>query len=205
MKLSVLALYYRIFAAYKFRIIIIITAVVVVSWLLAMEILLGLGCRPVQGWWDATVAATATCVDKVAFTYSTNITNLLTDIWIFLMPIPIILGLQASRDKKIGLCFLFSVGLGTCAISAARLSVVFTVGTEDITCRVFLSSSLLFIPAVLTWLRGRGPIGNLVGVGALRWHLVCKLALGLQGDGSRYQPDSLNNEIISISDSDSRH
>ncbi|KAI6084839.1 hypothetical protein F4821DRAFT_165286 [Hypoxylon rubiginosum] len=132
-KLSVLALYYRIFAAYKFRIIIIITAVVVVSWLLAMEILLGLGCRPVQGWWDATVAATATCVDKVAFTYSTNITNLLTDIWIFLMPIPIILGLQASRDKKIGLCFLFSVGLGTCAISAARLSVVFTVGTEDIT------------------------------------------------------------------------
>ncbi|KAI1765355.1 hypothetical protein GGR53DRAFT_529579 [Hypoxylon sp. FL1150] len=132
-KLSILALYYRIFAAYKFRIIIIITAILVVSWLLTMEILLGLGCRPVQGWWDVTVAATATCVDKVAFTYSTNITNLITDIWIFLMPIPIILGLQASKDKKIGLCFLFSVGLGTCAISAARLSVVFTVGTEDIT------------------------------------------------------------------------
>lgn len=101
-----------------------------------MEVVLGLGCRPVQGWWDATVAATAQCVDKVAFTYSTNITNLLTDIWIFIMPIPIILKLQASRNKKIGLCFLFSVGLGTCALSAARLSVIVSVGSDDITCKI---------------------------------------------------------------------
>ncbi|XXG95072.1 hypothetical protein Hte_001332 [Hypoxylon texense] len=132
-KLSVLALYYRIFAADKFRIVVLVTAAVVTCWLIAMEIILGLGCRPVQGWWNATVALTATCVDKVAFTYSTNITNLITDIWIFLMPIPIILGLQASRDKKISLCFLFSVGLGTCAISAARISFVFSVGSDDIT------------------------------------------------------------------------
>ncbi|KAI4867955.1 hypothetical protein F4820DRAFT_170150 [Hypoxylon rubiginosum] len=132
-KLSVLALYYRIFAADKFRIVVLVTAGFVTAWLVAMEIILGLGCRPVQGWWNATVARTATCVDKVAFTYSTNITNLITDIWIFLMPIPIILGLQASRDKKISLCFLFSVGLGTCAISAARISFVFSVGTDDIT------------------------------------------------------------------------
>ncbi|KAI1373237.1 hypothetical protein F4677DRAFT_225070 [Hypoxylon crocopeplum] len=132
-KLSILALYYRIFATARFRIIIIATAVLVVMWLVAMEIVLGLGCRPVQGWWDAAVAATASCVDKVAFTYSTNITNLITDLWIFTMPIPIILGLQASMDKKLGLCFLFSIGLGTCAISAARLSVIVSVGSDDIT------------------------------------------------------------------------
>ncbi|KAI2640840.1 hypothetical protein GGS26DRAFT_179833 [Hypomontagnella submonticulosa] len=132
-KLSILALYYRIFAAEKFRNIVVITAACVCMWLVAMEVVLGLGCRPVQGWWDATVAATAQCVDKVAFTYSTNITNLLTDIWIFIMPIPIILKLQASRNKKIGLCFLFSVGLGTCALSAARLSVIVSVGSDDIT------------------------------------------------------------------------
>ncbi|KAI1097940.1 hypothetical protein F4804DRAFT_145547 [Jackrogersella minutella] len=134
-KLSILALYYRIFAAHKFRVAVIVTIVIVSMWLVVMEVVLGLGCRPVQGWWDATVAATATCVDKVAFTYSTNITNMIIDLWIFAMPIPIIVGLQASRDKKMGLCFLFSVGLGTCAISAARLSVVVSVGSEDITWR----------------------------------------------------------------------
>ncbi|KAI1135058.1 hypothetical protein F5Y05DRAFT_190816 [Hypoxylon sp. FL0543] len=134
-KLSILALYYRIFAAAHFRILVVATAVFVSMWLVAMEIVLGLGCRPVQGWWDSVVAATAVCVNKEAFTYSTNITNLIMDLWIFAMPIPIILGLQASRDKKIGLCFLFSVGLGTCAISAARLSVIVSVGSNDITWR----------------------------------------------------------------------
>ncbi|KAI1383643.1 uncharacterized protein F4822DRAFT_440638 [Hypoxylon trugodes] len=132
-KLSILALYYRIFVAHRFRVVIIVTAVLVFMWLLAMEIVLGLGCRPVQGWWDVVAAARALCVDKVAFTYSTNITNMVFDIWIFAMPIPIILGLQASTDKKIGLCFLFSAGLGTCAISAARLSVVVSAGSEDVT------------------------------------------------------------------------
>ncbi|KAI1801122.1 hypothetical protein F4811DRAFT_556131 [Daldinia bambusicola] len=132
-KLSVLALYYRIFAATKFRIIVIVTAVCVTIWLILMEVLLGLGCQPVQGWWNSAAAATATCVDKLAFTYSTNIINLIFDMWIFTMPIPIILGLQASREKKIGLCFLFSIGLGTCAISATRLSVVVSVRSKDIT------------------------------------------------------------------------
>ncbi|OTB01132.1 hypothetical protein M426DRAFT_323781 [Hypoxylon sp. CI-4A] len=132
-KLSILMLYYRIFASDKFRILAITTSTAVLMWAIAMEIVLGLGCRPVQGWWDPTVAATATCVHKVAFTYSTNITNLIMDVWIFLMPLPIILSLQASMEKKLGLCFLFSAGLATCAISAARLSVVVSVGSDDIT------------------------------------------------------------------------
>ncbi|KAI5861613.1 hypothetical protein GGS23DRAFT_611709 [Durotheca rogersii] len=132
-KLSILALYYRIVSATRFRVVVMVTAAFVVVWLIAMEIVLGLGCRPIQAWWDAAAAATGTCVDKVAFTYSTNAINLITDLWIFVMPIPIILGLQASMDKKIGLCFLFSIGLGTCAISAARLSVIVSVGSEDIT------------------------------------------------------------------------
>ncbi|KAI1205838.1 uncharacterized protein F4807DRAFT_464299 [Annulohypoxylon truncatum] len=134
-KLSILALYYRIFATDRFRIIVIITAIFVFMWLVAMEVVLGFGCQPVQGWWDASVAATASCVNKVAFTYSTNVTNLITDLWIFAMPIPIIFNLQASLNKRLALCFLFSIGLGTCALSAARLSVVVSVGSDDITWR----------------------------------------------------------------------
>ena len=112
-KLSILALYYRIFETTRFRAAVIVTAVFVAAWLVSIEVALGLGCRPLQGWWDAEAQAAGACVDKVAFTYATNSINLATDIWIFLMPIPIILGLQASMDRRIGLCFLFSVGLGT--------------------------------------------------------------------------------------------
>ncbi|KAI1428742.1 hypothetical protein F5Y12DRAFT_629300 [Xylaria sp. FL1777] len=132
-KLSILALYHRIFVTTKIRIAVWITAGLVFAWLIEMEVILGLGCQPIQGWWDAKVAATAKCVDKVAFTYSTNILNLIFDLWIFSMPIPIIMKLQGTKSRRIALCCLFSIGLGVCGLSIARLSVVFSAGSGDVT------------------------------------------------------------------------
>ncbi|KAI7773964.1 hypothetical protein LA080_009510 [Diaporthe eres] len=129
-KLSVLALYYRVFVIPTFRTIIIVTAVFILMWLVTMEVVLGLECRPIHAWWGATEGS---CVNQVAFGYFTNITNLASDMWIFLLPIPTILRLQTSRYRKISLCFLFSVGLGTCVISGARLSVIVSMGATDIT------------------------------------------------------------------------
>ncbi|KAK5988810.1 hypothetical protein PT974_10304 [Cladobotryum mycophilum] len=129
-KLSVLSLYYRIFATRKFRTIVLATAAFICAWFFVIEVVLGLGCRPIQAWWDET---RGNCVNKVDFTYFTNVTNLVADLWIFAIPIPVILNLQAAREKRLSLVFLFSVGLGTCAISAARLSFVFGVGSPDFT------------------------------------------------------------------------
>ncbi|KAK9556806.1 hypothetical protein V6Z96_000111 [Aspergillus fumigatus] len=130
-KLAVLALYYRIFATLRFRIVVLTTAVFVILWLITMEILLGLQCRPISRFWDSDVPGE--CLNLIKFTYFTNITNLLTDIWIFSMPLPVIFKLQMSRNRKIALSFLFSIGLATCAISAARLSVVVAQGSSDFT------------------------------------------------------------------------
>lgn len=140
-KLSVLALYHRIFATRTYRLLVWATATFVLLWLLTIEVVLGFACRPVQAFWGA---APGTCLDLVVFGYFTNITNLVADLWIFALPIPMLLGLQAKLSKKIGLCFLFSVGLGTCAISAARLTWVFSFGSPDITCE----SSRLWMPFV---------------------------------------------------------
>ncbi|RAL05081.1 putative integral membrane protein PTH11-like [Aspergillus ibericus CBS 121593] len=130
-KLSVLALYYRIFITPKFRLVVICTVVWVILWLMTMEIVLGLECRPIQKFWNSSVEGK--CFNLVAFSYFTNIANLVTDIWIFLLPLPVILRLQITKNKKIGLSLLFSVGLATCAISAARLTVVVTQGSSDYT------------------------------------------------------------------------
>ncbi|KKK25579.1 hypothetical protein AOCH_000075 [Aspergillus ochraceoroseus] len=130
-KLSVLALYYRLFPTQKFRFIVTLTAGFVFLWLATMEFVLGFQCRPIQKFWNSEIPGK--CFDLVAFSYFTNITNLATDIWIFVLPLPIILRLQISRPKKIGLSFLFSVGLATCAVSAVRLSVVVSQGSSDFT------------------------------------------------------------------------
>ncbi|KAJ5103612.1 hypothetical protein N7532_004141 [Penicillium argentinense] len=54
-KLSVLSLYYRIFITPSFRLTVIFTAVFKWLWFCAMEISLGLECRPIQAFWDASV------------------------------------------------------------------------------------------------------------------------------------------------------
>ncbi|KAL3474063.1 hypothetical protein BJX99DRAFT_271916 [Aspergillus californicus] len=133
-KLSVLALYYRIFPKRAFRRVVILTAVFVLLWLATMSFVLGFMCRPIQRFWDVSVQGH--CLNLVAFSYFTNITNLVTDLWIFVLPLPIILQLHVSRNKKIGLSFLFCIGLATCGISAARLSVVVSQGSSDFTCDV---------------------------------------------------------------------
>ncbi|KAL7786689.1 WD40-repeat-containing domain protein [Trichoderma ceciliae] len=129
-KLSVLALYHRIFITRTFRSLVIGTACFVCAWVIVMEVVLGFGCRPIQAWWDE---ARGKCIDKEAFTYFTNVTNMATDLWIFMMPMPVILGLQAAKEKRAILCFMFGVGLATCAISAVRLSFVFGVASADFT------------------------------------------------------------------------
>ncbi|KAL7917261.1 hypothetical protein ACQKWADRAFT_54236 [Trichoderma austrokoningii] len=129
-KLSILALYHRIFITRTFRALVISTACFVCAWIIVMEVVLGFGCRPIQAWWDETRGK---CIDKEAFTYFTNVTNMVTDLWIFSMPIPVILGLHAAKERRVILCFMFGIGAATCAISAARLSFVFGVASADFT------------------------------------------------------------------------
>ena len=108
-KLSILAFYYRVFVVPLFRRFVVATAAFVVAWGFGITITLALACRPIEAFWDSNVKGT--CLRLVEFTYFTNISNLVTDTWIFLMPIPVIWALQLQTKKKLLLCFIFSIGL----------------------------------------------------------------------------------------------
>lgn len=97
-------MYWRIFEVKSFRWLVLGTAIFVSAWLLVIEVTLGFGCRPIQAWWGAVEGD---CVNKMSFTYFTNVTNLVCDLWIFAMPIPIIARLQATVDRRLSLIFLF--------------------------------------------------------------------------------------------------
>jgi hypothetical protein len=155
-KLSILLFYHRIFTLPMwFRRTVQVMIVCVVLWVTVMEILFGLECRPIQKWWDST--RTGECLDLVAFTYATNTVNLTSDLLIFVLPIPVILRLQTTRNRKIGLISLFSMGLmcvlprlnivmcvacaylvilRVCAVSCYRLSMVFAQASADFTCKL---------------------------------------------------------------------
>lgn len=130
-KLGILAFYYRVFVIPLFRKVVLGTAAFVTGWGIGITITLGLVCRPIEAYWDATVQGK--CLRLVEFIYFTNISNLVTDVWIFLLPIPVILRLQLQTKKKLLLCFIFSIGLATCIVSALRLTVVLGHGNPDFT------------------------------------------------------------------------
>lgn len=109
-KLSILAFYYRIFIIPLFRRIVLATITFIGLWVLTITVVLALQCRPIRKFWNPAVPGT--CFDLVAFSYFTNITNLVTDVWIFLLPVPLIIRLHISTSRKIGLCGVFMVGLG---------------------------------------------------------------------------------------------
>jgi hypothetical protein len=108
-KLGILAFYYRVFVVPVFRKVVLGTSAFIIAWGIGITVTLALACRPIEAFWDSSV--TGKCVDLLTFTYFTNISNLITDIWIFLMPVPVIWHLQLQTKKKLLLCLIFCMGL----------------------------------------------------------------------------------------------
>jgi hypothetical protein len=92
-----------------FRTAVMATALFVIAWGIGITVTLFLACRPLNAYWDIKVKGD--CLTMVTFTYFTNISNLITDIWIFLMPVPMIWHLQLQTKKKLMLSFIFCIGL----------------------------------------------------------------------------------------------
>ncbi|OJJ42738.1 hypothetical protein ASPZODRAFT_76364, partial [Penicilliopsis zonata CBS 506.65] len=131
-KLGILALYYRIFAVASFRRAVLACALVIGLWIFTIEIFMGLLCRPLAHYWDSAHVK-GKCFDATAMTYYVNTSNMITDIVIFALPIPVILRLRTSKHNRVALIAIFSIGFMTCGISAARLAYVFAQSSPDIT------------------------------------------------------------------------
>ncbi|KAL4962062.1 uncharacterized protein BDV14DRAFT_203216 [Aspergillus stella-maris] len=118
-KLAVLALYYRVFPSQRMRRSVIYVVILVGAWMVAMEIVYFLFCRPFEKIWHRNMEGT--CVDAAKADKAHIATNMILDVIIFLLPMPIITRLRVPTGKKIGMGFLFTVGFATCFISGTRL------------------------------------------------------------------------------------
>lgn len=107
-KMTFLLQYYRVLAVQRMRTIYIIAIVVVGAWAFAQVLIMLLICRPIQGLWDKTVPAD--CMPNSPQIYVNAGGNIITDIIIFLLPMPAIKQLNLKRPQKIILFFIFSLG-----------------------------------------------------------------------------------------------
>lgn len=83
--------------------------VVVVGYSVALIFTLIFSCHPIQRGWDASIT-TGYCIDRPAVYLATAIINIVTDLGILIIPIPMVLALKMPKIQKIGLMLMFVVG-----------------------------------------------------------------------------------------------
>jgi len=107
-KFSVLFLYLRIFPDTRFRLVLKIT----ISWMalktVSFAFAIAFQCVPVQAIWDRDIPAK--CINMNILTVSGAGISIVEDIFIMLLPISELKGLNLTLRKRIALCFIFAIG-----------------------------------------------------------------------------------------------
>jgi hypothetical protein len=107
-KMTFLFQYYRILAVQKLRRVFIAAIVIIGAWSIS-QLLIGIFiCWPIRGFWDSTVQAK--CIPNYPQFYINAAGNIVTDIVVFTLPLPIIGKLQLGRAQKIMLLGIFGLG-----------------------------------------------------------------------------------------------
>lgn len=111
LKYSILCLYLRIFphvwlkrAVFAFMA---FTACFVVPLIFTASI----RCLPVRAQWDLEAAKTAKCLDWLIILKLTVVYEVIAEIILFALPVPVVLQLQMAKAKKIQLIIFFGMGL----------------------------------------------------------------------------------------------
>ena len=91
------------------RIISVIISVIVIGYSIATIFALIFPCRPVNKSWDATILE-GSCINRGAVYIVQAVTNIVTDVLLLLLPIPMVWRLQMPLVQKFGLVVIFVIG-----------------------------------------------------------------------------------------------
>jgi hypothetical protein len=105
-KLSILALYLRIFTTKPYRYgAFFIAGILIAQWIIAW-ILTGIMCTPFAYLWDKEIPG-GHCLDQTRIFTWFSFPNIVTDIMMLLLPLPVVWQLHTSKNQKIGLTITF--------------------------------------------------------------------------------------------------
>ncbi|RPA85292.1 hypothetical protein BJ508DRAFT_359027 [Ascobolus immersus RN42] len=121
-KVSILFFYLRLSSAPMFKKIVWGTFGLLTAFLCASIMTVFLQCMPLSQFWDLTLLPTEkNCINTTAFFYSTSVFNIITDVWILLLPVKLLWRVQRPTIQKIALLGVFAVGSFACIASCIRL------------------------------------------------------------------------------------
>ena len=117
-KLAILAIYLRIFTFRSFRITCwTLAAILVTNWFV-FTVAAFLMCIPLEYLWNKRLEG-GHCFDIDGFYRWSTFPNIITDVVMLILPLPVVWRLQTSRSIKIGLTLTFATG-SMCVVVAPK-------------------------------------------------------------------------------------
>ena len=107
-KFSVLLFYNRVFSIRSFRMVLYAIGATIMVWWIAMQFASIFGCTPIDFTWDPH--GQGHCINLDKFYLGQAIPNIITDIVLLSITIPMIWRLQLPRSQKIALSGVFLLG-----------------------------------------------------------------------------------------------
>lgn len=108
-KISILSLYTSLFPTQRFVILCYVTMGVTAAYFTSVLLETFLLCKPVQFNWDKSIVD-GTCEGQNTAYLVAGITNLVIDVFVVVMPMPMLWGLRMSLRKRLGVIGMFSLG-----------------------------------------------------------------------------------------------
>ncbi|KAI1768370.1 hypothetical protein GGR53DRAFT_517810 [Hypoxylon sp. FL1150] len=102
---------------------------VVTGWVISQEFVLVFACTPIESYWNHNIDGT--CLNSNVIGWMNAIGNLVTDLVILLLPIPVVWRLNLNSGRKWAVLGIFGLGFFTCIISICRM-VFFAKLSDDI-------------------------------------------------------------------------
>ncbi|PVI02061.1 hypothetical protein DM02DRAFT_627119 [Periconia macrospinosa] len=105
-------------------------------------------CRPFAFNWDK-ITITGTCGDLKAYYLSTGVCNLIIDVMIVGLPLPVLSSLQMPRHKKASVIAIFSLGGIICILSIVRVVAIAKLEFEDVMYNIVLCNIMTALEPTL--------------------------------------------------------
>ncbi|OLN85657.1 hypothetical protein CCHL11_08307 [Colletotrichum chlorophyti] len=120
-KLSLLAFYLHLSPQRWFRIAVWAGIVIVSLYTACITLLMLFHCSPIRKSFDFHMVG-GTCLDVGVLYMATAVSNIITDVMLFVLPMPMIFNLRMKMIQKIGAALIFGIGSITVATSIVRLT-----------------------------------------------------------------------------------
>ncbi|KAI3331630.1 hypothetical protein HD806DRAFT_477917 [Xylariaceae sp. AK1471] len=129
LKLSILSFYGHIFPQRLFHYWLWAVSVLVASWDISFTFVTIFQCNPVSYAWDTNQPGH--CINYGTSQLASGVINIITDILILVMPIPLIWKLNITKQKKRQVTLTFAIGCTACLVSVVRLAWAQTLDGSD--------------------------------------------------------------------------